>query len=636
MSALSLDKPLPALPPERQPPQLVAHAPNENDVATDVPLQDLEGYIDMLGYLRRDLPIKPDHSTGSKPGTPTRQPPKGSSPPPSSSPPSQQQEHEEQEEQRAVHGQQQEEEKKAVLDHHHHQHQTIVIAPPIREDEWLSSPSRSHSRQSTAFTSSYTTTSEDDTMLNRARSRSAASVRGAGGGGLHLHSASASRRTVTPMSSMGSDADLRGVESAGISHTTTNTYSSNKPCTPPQLQLQLAGPAPARIDEEEQQHPGSEPGTTRSDALDRTPVGRRSRERMGMGSGSRDKQPVITPGLEHDAMPARCWHCGRDPSGQDAGREEGEEEEEGGDDSPATVLEPGVSPRSGRSVGRGDDDMKEVVGRGVGAEAEKGQSFAQRAEETSFCGGFEEQEVEMEVEAEEQEEEQEEDVDMDMDMDMERNVTPEIGLRDDDAVEFSSPFTRPANPDPYLEEDSPSELHFPRHHISQEQLSWEPEAEADAWMYDGDIPPTSPLGDMDHAADEEQEEGDDALPPSEERPPPYQRAPNPDPYSSGNSQASCDGLGPGLGRSFWKNPEGVILVYQGVEMNGDELYYGSDINYLGSFYDDDEGSSGLGSHKNSTVDLHGAGSGLAVIPEGGSSDDMWDDEVFVARGAGAA
>lgn len=575
MSALSLDKPLPSLP--RQP-----QAANENEIDTDVPLQELEGYIDMLGYLRRDLPIKPDH-TGSKPGTPTRQPPTS---PPRSPPQQQEQEQNEQEKE--------------------DQHQTtIIIAPPIREDEWLS-PSRSHSRQSTAFTSY--TTSEDD-MLNRARSRSAASGRGPGSGGVHLYSASASRRTVTPMSSMGSDGDLRGATctGGGSSHATANSV---KPCTPPgqqlqpqlQLQLQLTGPAPARIDEEEV---GSEPGTgtgMRPD-LDRTPVGRR-RE----GAGARDK-PLTPVSVVPEPVPATCWHCGRDPSGRDA---------VGKGDSPATVLEPGVSPGSKRSIGRDDVDMKGVVGPGVDAEDGKGQSFAQRAETTSFRRAVEEED--------EEEEERVEEEDVDVDVDMERNVTPEIGLGDANAVEFSSPFTRPANPDPYLEEDSPSELYFPRH-LSQDQLSWNPEAEADVWMEVEDMPPSSPRGAADHAA-----EG--ALPPVEQ-PAPYKRAPNPDPYSSGNSPTSCE-FGPGLRRSFWKNPEGVILVYEGVEVNGDELYYGNDINYLGSFYDDDEGSSGLGSHKNSTVDLHGAGSGLAVIPEGGSSDDMWDDEVFVTQGAARA
>lgn len=575
MSALSLDKPLPSLP-------LQPQAANENDIDTDVPLQELEGYIDMLAYLRRDLPIKPEH-TGSKPSTPTRQPLNSLS---RSSP--------QQPEQDQDQNQDQDQEQQGKEGQHQ---TTIIIAPPIREDEWLS-PSRSHSRQSTAFTSY--TTSEDD-MLNRARSRSAASGRGPGSGGAHLHSASASRRTVTPMSSMGSDGDLRGATCTGpvSSHATANSV---KPCTPPgqqpqpqpqlQLQLQLTGPTPARIDEEEV---GSEPGTgTRSD-LDRTPVGRRRGE-----SSARDNS--VTP----VSVPTVCWHCGRDPSGRDA-------EEKG--DSPATVLEPDASPGSQQSMLRNDVDMKDVVGPGVGVEDEKGQSFAQRAEATSFCRA---------VEEEDEEEKGVEEEDVDRDVDMERNVTPEIGLGDENAVEFSSPFIRPANPDPYLEEDLPSEIYLPRH-LSQDQLSWNPEAEADVWMDVDDMPPSSPKGAADH-------ESEDALPPVEQ-PAPYKRAPNPDPYSSGNSPTSCE-FGPGLRRSFWKNPEGVILVYEGVEMNGDEMYYGNDINYLGSFYDDDEGSSGLGSHKNSTVDLHGAGSGLAVIPEGGSSDDMWDDEVFVTQGAG--
>lgn len=83
-------------------------------------------------------------------------------------------------------------------------------------------------------------------------------------------------------------------------------------------------------------------------------------------------------------------------------------------------------------------------------------------------------------------------------------------------------------------------------------------------------------------------------------------------------------------KSFWRNPDGVILVYQGIDIGGKELYFGSDINYLGSFQDDNEGSSGLGSTRNSTDDLAGDGGGLAMIPEVGSSDGRWNDGALEA------
>lgn len=152
--------------------------------------------------------------------------------------------------------------------------------------------------------------------------------------------------------------------------------------------------------------------------------------------------------------------------------------------------------------------------------------------------------------------------------------------------------------------------------------------------------PTPHLPDRDEHWEMDSEAGDDVYEDAEDMPrahppsaaqvesSPYKRPSNPNPYDAANSAPNrlAQACGaeeaelPPPSSSFWKNAEGVILVYQGVEVNGEETFYGNEISYLGSYYDDDEGSSGLGSKGGSFVDLGAAGSGLAVIPEGGSSD----------------
>ncbi|KKY35087.1 hypothetical protein UCDDA912_g04945 [Diaporthe ampelina] len=118
---------------------------------------------------------------------------------------------------------------------------------------------------------------------------------------------------------------------------------------------------------------------------------------------------------------------------------------------------------------------------------------------------------------------------------------------------------------------------------------------------------------------------------------PYQRPSNPEPStatSSPSDEIPRDGK-TGEGQddsdkeqepSFWKDPAGTIVVYEGIARDGDEVFYGSDINYLGSFYDADEGSSGLGS----ALDLVGISSGLHVIHEDRSSEELaaWDNDVL--------
>lgn len=482
MSALSLDKALPALPDERC---------DFGDA--DVSSHDLEGYIDMLAYLRRDLPTKPLPDQTAAPAPP----------------------------------------------------QAIIIKPPVREEEWMVS-SRSQSRQSTTYTAS------EDEVLHRMRSRSAT------GGGMLLHSASASRKTVTPMSSMGSDGDLRGA-------TSSKTLLSPAP----------VAAAAARIEEL------SEPGTSSSE--------------------------LASPWRRSALVPLTCYHCGRDPSGKDVKDK----------DSPVHFLEVPESTTS--RVDREDDypDARQALSLGTGAEETNRRRHTQ-CTEASYYSALEEfhaadygvlDEAEEEIHA--------------------------------DALGHSSPFARPSNPDPYAATEASSPHGTPTKNGKQDRAQAEQlEVEIGMWMGSEDRPAPghhtsahpspSPVAALQQASL-------------------CQRIQDPEPYySSASSPSSSSRLArdyycrpdrreqlPGCELelelpSFWKNPEGVIFVYQGVECNGDELYFGNDINYLGSFYDDDEGSSGLGSTKNSTADLVGAaGSGLAVIPEGpGSSESLWDDEVF--------
>lgn len=175
-------------------------------------------------------------------------------------------------------------------------------------------------------------------------------------------------------------------------------------------------------------------------------------------------------------------------------------------------------------------------------------------------------------------------------------------------LDWSSPVERPGNPDPYAPENSPST------HL---QVRRPDDADDDLpnWVNTGTGPQQT------HSS-----------------PPIYRNSPS---QNIATMKASRYRTPRALlvehneleevdetEQSFWKNPEGVIVVYQGVELDGKEEFYGSDINYLGSYYDDDEGSSGLGSHRASNADLAGTGSGLAAIPEGPGSDELWEEEAL--------
>lgn len=300
----------------------------------------------------------------------------------------------------------------------------------------------------------------------------------------------------------------------------------------------------------------------------------------GLGFASRIEE-VSEPGTSSPVLTSDppstlvCYHCGRDPTGKDA---------KDPSSTPTTVLD------FSKFNNISEDDSRKDRGPMITAEDCQGQRYALYPE-TSYFKPLDKQEEESEK----------------------MPKTPDNA----DFLDFSTPVDRPSNPDPYATSTYSSPEDFPK-----QRQRVEIEIEDAVEVFDdteSDPPPVwtieAPLPDED---------------------------PGPDPCIEGPSDsASCelehtDPAGDEgqfdteetLDRSFWKNPEGVILVYQGVEVGGTELVYGADINYLGSFYDDDEGSSGLGSNGESSHDLVGTGSGLAMIPECGSSDDLWDDEAF--------
>lgn len=156
--------------------------------------------------------------------------------------------------------------------------------------------------------------------------------------------------------------------------------------------------------------------------------------------------------------------------------------------------------------------------------------------------------------------------------------------------------------------------------------------------------------DEDEEENDENEEDSDSSTPTAPLADPYERPFNPDPYSSLDSPSFSDLLdeqfredhqdededeASELGReshspqpTFWKDPDGVIVVYKGIEVNGKQMFYGADINYLGSFYDEEEDSSGLGSsHHSPTNSFGNASTALCMIPETSFSDDQLDEEV---------
>lgn len=284
--------------------------------------------------------------------------------------------------------------------------------------------------------------------------------------------------------------------------------------------------------------------------------------------------PVMTPDRRSTSVSQVCFHCGRDPTGKDVRDMSG---------TPTTILE--ISKLNSLS----EPDLRKSRGPSITAKDAHGQRYALYPE-TSYYKVLEDEE----------------------DIKDKMPKTPENA----EFIDFSSPLARPSNPDPYATTcSSPDEL-------PEQRQRAEIEIENDVEVYN-DIEKTPP--------------SNLAFDPSN-----LKRFPGPDPYVPSESPSFWPGQDESTeerqfgtevtpDRSFWKDPAGVILVYQGVEVGGKELVYGADINYLGSFYDDDEGSSGLGSNGESSHDLVGTGSGLAVIPECASSDDLWDDEAFDAR-----
>ncbi|CAN8097323.1 unnamed protein product [Discula destructiva] len=443
MSALSLDKPLPALPDD------------EVEVIGNISSHEFERYLDILAYSQRDLPSGPGNKLEQK----LRK--------------------------RAI---------SPVQD---------AIIPAPKEDEWMSTRPRSQM-------SSAPTTSAYSEEARRLRSRPPSGL-----SGLLTRSTSVSGRTVTPMSSLESERELRGVKRG----------------------LPGTGVAP-RIEEV------SEPGTT---------------------------SPSLTPKCQSISAPNVCYHCGRDPSGKDVKRKSG---------STTTVLD------IFKYVSQDEEAPEKTMSPAIVAQDDQGQKYA-LCRETSRFRILEGTEGSKENSPK----------------------TPEKGT----VCNSSSPLIRPSNPDPYATNVSSPEMLADHRERAEYEFGDEEDASGD--------PDNTPQS-------------------TEIDTPCYERLANSDrhaahdpssglPHDESESQNRPD-LGTEIphNTSFWKNPDGVIVVYQGIEIGGEELYFGSDINYLGSFKDDDEGSSGLGSIQNSTNDLFAAGSDLAMIPEVGSSDEMWEDEVL--------
>lgn len=302
----------------------------------------------------------------------------------------------------------------------------------------------------------------------------------------------------------------------------------------------------------------------------------------GLGFASRIEEvsepgtasPVLTPDRRSTAVPQVCYHCGRDPTGRDVKETSG---------SPTTILE--ISKLNSPSEGA----LRKDRGPKITAEDDQGQRYALYTE-TSHFKLFEDEE----------------------EMGDKMPKTPENGA----ILDFSSPLARPSNPDPYATTySSPDEIPKQR-----QRAEIEIEDGVETYNDSENTPPSNLLADTSLL-----KRVSGHSPYMSSKSPSYRVEP------SGTTDEREFGTEISPDTSFWKNPEGVILVYQGVEVAGKETFYGSDINYLGSFYDDDEGSSGLGSRRESSNDLVGTGSGLAMIPEGRSSDDLWDDEAFDDR-----
>lgn len=285
--------------------------------------------------------------------------------------------------------------------------------------------------------------------------------------------------------------------------------------------------------------------------------------------------PTLTPQRQSTAAPQICYYCGRDPSGKDAKRRSG---------SPMTVLE--IS----RLLGQNGKEPREDTGApGTAHDGHRRHSGDVFDSETCHLKALEGKD------------------------EVEENLprTPEPGAAFD-----HTDYVRPANPDPYASTfSSPDELPQGRK-LAEVEIEIEDEGKS--------------INDLECSTPSQgpaKRSFYDRVKSSA-----FQTSPS---NGHENSQDVEDEQEPGAESlhttSFWKDPGGVILVYQGIDVEGEELYYGSDINFLGSFRDDDEGSSDLGSTRNSTHDLVGTGEGLAMIPEVvGGSDELWDDEAFEA------
>lgn len=427
---INLNKPLPDLPEDSSSRSGGRHGGASADIDTNVSVSDFEGYLDMLAYVNRQLPIVPS------PSQPTSRDV-------SSSP-------------------------------------SLSISSPPKEDEWISS--RPPSRTSTIF-------SHND-EVRRVRTHSGLLSRNSPAG-----------RTVTPMSSLGSESGLRISTRASL-HTSVVT---------------------SRIDEL------SEPETT----------------------------PCLTP--KHDAPPSppkQCCHCGRDPEKQDTTDV---------DSSPLAAVETqditnvNSSPLTVINMRKHEKDWEnKTTGPTITAQDTLGRRFVLYPETSYFVALDGSCKVPSESSA---------------------GQTPPSADNSPSSPLTPSPYARPLNPDPYADENSPSKrVVSPYQRPSNPEPSTTTSSPSEQTARDGDT-------------DGGQDESD-----KEEEP------------------------------SFWKDPAGTIVVYEGIARDGDEVFYGNDINYLGSFYDAEEGSSGLGS----AVDLVGLSSGLHVIHEDRSSEDlaMWDNDIL--------
>lgn len=428
-SPINLNKPLPDLPDDGSSRSGGRHGGLSADIDTGVSVSDFEGYLDMLAYVNRQLPIVP---------SPVHQTSRDFSSSPS-----------------------------------------VSISSPPKEDEWISS--RPPSRTSTIF-------SHND-EVRRVKTHSGLLSRNSPAG-----------RTVTPMSSLGSESGLRISTRASL-HTSVVT---------------------SRIDEL------SEPETS----------------------------PCLTPKNDAPPSPKRCCHCGKDPDKRDS--------TEVGPSPLATVktqdaMDVNSSPLTVINMRKHDKDLEsKTTGPTITAQDALGRRFVLYPETSYFVALDGSCKNPSESSAEQ---------------------TPPSAQGSPSSPHTPSPYARPLNPDPYADENSPS-----KRVIS-----------------------------------------------------PYQRPSNPEPSTTtstpsdqaGEDRNMDDGRGDSdkeAEPSFWKDPAGTIVVYEGIARDGDEVFYGNDINYLGSFYDADEGSSGLGS----AVDLVGLSSGLHVIHEDRSSEElaMWDNDVL--------